>query len=319
MPYGIEDQTLAEIEAFAVEIAAEAGKILSRHFGQSLKIEYKDKRESDPVTDADHESQSFLVEAITKRFPEHGILGEEDDEEKQEDTSPAPDFLWVLDPLDGTKNFLHGLPIYASSIGVLYKGAPVVGAVFTPWPSDTGGVVLHARKGGGAFAGDEPVAVLDTEPQGNTLVTLPASFGVTHRFRGPLRRTMFDLRVTGSIAYELVLVARGATHYMVTTRPHLWDIAGGVMIVMEAGGVLMRGARSSGLLDLFPSIKWQETETLVPDWQSGVTSIKDLRSWASPLTLAGPDTARLVADNMQAHLNLRWWVRRKWRSLRAGS
>ena len=113
MPYGIEDQTLAEIEAFAVEIAAEAGKILGRHFGRSLKIEYKDKRESDPVTDADHESQSFLVEAITKRFPEHGILGEEDDEEKQEDTSPAPDFLWVLDPLDGTKNFLHGLPIYA--------------------------------------------------------------------------------------------------------------------------------------------------------------------------------------------------------------
>jgi hypothetical protein len=98
----------------------------------------------------------------------------------------------------------------------------------------------------------------------------------------------------------------------------LWDIAGGVMVVMEAGGLLMRGKRSGGPLDLFPSIKWRETESLVPEWQSGVTSVKDLRSWASPLTLAGPKTAHLVADNMQAHLNLRWWVRRKWRSLRPG-
>ncbi|HCH10345.1 MAG TPA: inositol monophosphatase, partial [Dehalococcoidia bacterium] len=70
-----------------------------------------------------------------------------------------PDFLWVLDPLDGTKNFLHGLPVYACSVGVLYKGAPVAGAVFVPWPVEGGGIVFHAHKGGGAFADSEMISV----------------------------------------------------------------------------------------------------------------------------------------------------------------
>ena len=99
MQQTIDDQLLIDIEQHAVEIARRGGLILGKYFGQKIKVEYKDKRENDPVSQADRETQDYLYKAIEARFPDHGILGEEDDQEKQEDTSPAPDFLWVLDPL----------------------------------------------------------------------------------------------------------------------------------------------------------------------------------------------------------------------------
>ena len=151
-----------------MDLARDAGDILARYFGGNLDIQYKDDRRNDPVTNADREVQDFLVRKIARSFPDHGILGEEDDDQKRADRATAPDFLWVLDPLDGTKNFLHGLPAYACSIGVLYRGEPVVGAVFTPWPNGSGGVVHHARRGGGAFADDAPIRVAELEASAAT-------------------------------------------------------------------------------------------------------------------------------------------------------
>ena len=314
----IDEATLKELEAHAAEIAEGAGKILAGHFGRPMKVDYKDEAKRDPVSEADRETQAYLVNAITERFPDHGILGEEDDVEEVKDASPAADILWVLDPLDGTKNYVHGLPVYASSVGVLFKGAPVAGAVFVPWPGASGGgLVFHARKGGGAFVDGQPISVLDAEePRGNVLVTLPAGFGAVAGFRKPMMGKVGELRVTGSIAYELVMVARGISQYMVTTAPHIWDVAGGVALVMEAGGILMRGARDGGLLGLFPSTQWEEAETLVPDWRSGQTSLGDLRRWRSPLTLGSPLVARFVTANMRRRSNLRRRLIRRVRSLR---
>ena len=314
----IDEQTLIEIERHAVEIARQGGAILGRHFGQTLKVEYKDKQERDPVTEADRETQDYLYKAIEAKFPNHGILGEEDDKEKQEDTSLAPDFLWVLDPLDGTKNFLHGLPIYACSVGVLYKGAPVVGAVFVPWPTEGAGVVFHSHRGGGAFVDSEPISVHEAdEPKGNVMVTLPGYFGTLSNFKKPMRGKVGELRVTGSIAYELVMVSRGITQYMITTGPHLWDVVGGVAVVMEAGGALMRGTRTSGPLGMFPSIKWEETDALIPNWQNGTTTMRDLHRWVQPLTLGSPPVARYVTSNLRTRVNLRWRIWRRWRRWKA--
>ena len=319
MDHRIDEAALKELESHAAEIAEGAGKILAGHFGRPLKVDYKDDAERDPVTEADRETQTYLVDAITERFPGHGVLGEEDDEATRDDASAAPDFLWVLDPLDGTKNFVHGMPVYASSVGVLFKGAPVAGAVFIPWPgAEGGGLVFHARKGGGAFVDGQPISVLDAEePKGNALVTLPAGFGAVARFRKPMMGKVGEVRVTGSIAYELVMVARGVSQYMVTTAPHLWDVAGGVALVMEAGGIFMRGSRDGGPLGLFPSTRWKETETLVPDWRSGQTSLGDLRRWRSPLTVGSPRVARFVTANMRRRANLRRRLVRRIRRLRS--
>ena len=308
-----DDEALRRIEEHAVEIARGAGVILRGHFERALNVEYKDDNQSDPVTNADYSCQRFLQEAIIDRFPEHGVLGEEDNAEEREraDRQSAPDFVWVLDPLDGTRNFLSGLPVYASSIGVLYRGVPVAAAVFLPWPSESGGIVMHARRGGGTYVDGEPVAVLAADaPEGNRLVTLPGGFGALFKVRKPLRGKTGELRMTGSIAYELAMVAKGVTQYTITTAPFLWDAAGGSLLVMEAGGIVLRGGRNKLLGRLPTGIRWQPLESFVPSWSSGTTTMKELRDWRAPLLLGSPDVARYVANNLRDSLGLKRRVRR---------
>ena len=225
-----------EIENAAVEMAWGAGDILSRSFRSQLTIEYKDKNNLDPVTSADKETQQYLANAISARFPGHGILGEETSGEDESD-DPSPDFLWVLDPLDGTTNFLNGLPVYASSIGVLHRGRPQAGALYLPWPNTDGGLVLHCRRGNGCFANDDPVEVFATEkPVGNRLVGVPGFFPVTTRVRQDWKGSLGEPRTTGSIAYELAMTAMGAMQYAVFGAPRMWDMLGGAIAVQEAKG-----------------------------------------------------------------------------------
>ncbi len=308
-----DEALLAEIERHAVEIARGAGEILGKYFGRgkALDVEYKDKREQDPVTAADKESQEFLRKAILQKFPEHGVLGEEEDaqdKEKGKDSppEPAPDFLWVLDPLDGTKNFLNGLPVYACSIGVLHRGAPLAGALYLPWPSNGGGAVFHARRGGGAFMDDAPISVFESdEPKDNRLIALPGFFQTMFGFRKPMRGKVGELRMSGSIAYELALTASGVLQYSVTTGPHLWDVAGGALLVMEAGGLVMRGHRTKEMLGLKNGMRWEPMESFVPQWESGKTTMRDLRRWRATMISGSPGVVRYVTSNLKTRLMLR--------------
>ena len=214
-----DDSTLASIEDQAVRMARRAGQTLMGYFGTSLDVEFKDEGETDPVTNVDREVQADLVRAISQAYPDHGIVGEEDEDAGG---GAAPDYVWVLDPLDGTKNFMNGLPVFASSIGVLHRGAPVAGAVYIPWPGEPEGVALHARKGGGTYAGSEPISLADDpEPMPSRLTTLPESFRGAFRFDPPMRGRAGEVRVTGSIVYELAMVARGVVQYSFTGAPHL--------------------------------------------------------------------------------------------------
>ncbi|MYC05922.1 MAG: inositol monophosphatase [Chloroflexi bacterium] len=305
---------LRDIENHAVKIAREAGEILRWHFERALNVEYKDDKKSDPVTNADYECQRYLQNEIAKRFPDHGILGEEDDANAREraDSQPAPDFVWVLDPLDGTRNFLSGLPIYASSIGVLYRGAPIAAAVFMPWPSDVGSIVMHARKGGGTRIDGTRVPALTADaPDGNRLVTLPGGFGALFDVRKQLRGKVGELRMTGSIAYELAMVAKGVTQYTITTAPFLWDAAGGSLLVMEAGGIVLQGGRRKLLGRLPIALSWQPLESFAPSWTSGTTTMKELREWRAPLLLGSPSIARYVAANLRGKTDIKRQIRRR--------
>ena len=293
-----DDKTLADMEALAVELARGAGEILTERFGGSLSVEFKDERRRDPVTDADTAAQEYLVKGISLRFPHHGILGEEDEEGEEDASREAQDLLWVLDPLDGTKNFLHGLPVYASSVGAMHRGEPIVGAVFTSWPNGAGGIVHHARKGGGAFADGIPISVGDLA-DGGQLATIPGSFDRIHRLGRRARDAAADPRVTGSIAYELILAARGATKYMYTSNPHLWDIVGGVAVALEAGAAMMVGSRRGGALGIFPSISWRKSAALVDGWGDAPPSVRQLRRWARPLALGNPSAVESIAANMR--------------------
>ena len=292
-----QDDLLAEIETLAAEMARGAGEILTEHFGRPLKVDYKDEAEKDPVTPADTETQEFLVKRILERFPDHAVLGEEDDADADEDT-PLPDFVWALDPLDGTKNFVGGLPVYASSIGVLHRGVPVVGAVYLPWPGGDG-EVMHARSGGGAVLEGKPISVRESDGRGGRdLVGLPAGFSYRYHLRRSAKRGLGEPRVTGSIAHELAMTAKGVFEYTVIGGSHLWDVAAGMVLVKGAGGDVMMARRSSGMGSLLSSrTSWRSLDTVVEDWDA--KTMRDLRRWSSPLLVGNPGSVRFLAENLR--------------------
>ena len=291
----------------AASAAKGAGKLLQGYFGGPIQVDYKDeKKERDPVTQADKEAQDYLKDTILGRFPDHEVLGEEDAER---DEAPSSDFLWVLDPLDGTTNFLNGLPVYAVSVGVLHRGVPAAGALFLPWPGETGGRVLHARRGGGAWDGDAPIVLSPQDgPRPNRLTGLPGSFGGAFRVKRPLRGKLGEPRVTGSIAYELGMAATGVFQYVLLGAPKIWDVAAGVLVVAESGGaVLIRPERRG---------PWRPLETLGPSWDGGRPSLKILRGWSRSIIAGRPEAARFVADNLGRRRSLRGRVRRLLGALR---
>ena len=297
-PTAPDDSTLAAIEGHAARMARSAGQTLMGYFGESLDIDFKDEGETDPVTNVDREVQGDLVRAISEEFPEHGVVGEEDEDAGE---GLAPDYVWVLDPLDGTKNFMNGLPVFASSIGVLYRGAPVAGAVYIPWPGETEGVVLHGRRGGGTYAGGERISLTDDpEPLPSRLTTLPESFRSAFRFGAPIQGRTGEVRTIGSIVYELAMVARGVVQYSFTGAPHLWDAAAGSVLVAGAGGLVMTGERRRSRLPLVPdSLLWSELDSFFPGWDEGVT-LDRMRKWRGPMLCGSPRLTRHVAGNLRA-------------------
>ena len=314
----IDDAQIVEIERHAVELARGAGEILAGHFGRRIEVEFKDDKQRDPVTAADKQTQAYLTAEIARRFPEHGVLGEEATKEEQESEEPARDTLWVLDPLDGTTNFLNGLPVFASSIGVIHRGRPVAAALYIPWPADGGGFVLHCRKGGGAGiaplaagsgAEDEPVKVLETEqPIPNRLIGLPGYFAAANRFTGGLANKAGEPRTTGSIAYELAMTARGVMQYSIFGAPRMWDMAGGALAVQEAGGTVMtrfKGERN-----------WHPIDSFVPSWDDKTPTMKELRAWVAPLVAGNRHLAPLIANNVRRRFSLRAKLRPLARALR---
>ena len=314
----LDEAQIIEIERHAVELARGAGEILAGHFGRRIEVEFKDDKQRDPVTAADKQTQAYLTAGIARRFPNHGVLGEEATEEEKQSEEPAKDTLWVLDPLDGTTNFLNGLPVFASSIGVIHRGRPVAAALYIPWPADGGGFVLHCRKGGGTRisplasgqgADEEPVKVLETEqPIPNRLIGLPGYFPLANRFTGGLAGKEGELRTTGSIAYELAMTARGVMQYGIFGAPRMWDMAGGALAVQEAGGTVMTRFKGER--------QWHPIDSFVPSWDEKTPTMKELRAWVAPLVAGNHHLAPLIANNVRRRFSLRAKLRPLARALR---
>lgn len=255
-------KVLAEIHSCAVSIAQEAGQILSSYFGRNVNVYYKDEDKTDPVTEVDIESQRFVIESINKTFEDHYVLSEEANGD-QINEEIDNDFIWIVDPLDGTRNFVAGIPIFACSIGVLYKGIPIVGAIYIPW-TDGLGKIVHARSGSGAFLGDKKISISSRKHGGKgNLSGVPANFFSQHQRSLSKKITLMEPRVTGSIAYELAMVAMGSMKYAFINGPYLWDIAGGTLIVQEAGGLALKSRIQRTIGSLFlPKFAWEPIDKL---------------------------------------------------------
>lgn len=227
------DLTLETLTEDAVAIAREAGAILRDRFGQPHDIGYKSLL--DMVTEADRAAEDLIAGRIREKYPAHDLLGEEG---SRGDPSGSP-FRWVIDPLDGTTNFTHGLPIFAVSIGLEEAGAPIVGVVFDPMRDE----LFVAQRGGGATLNGEPLRASGTDQLVGALLVTGFSYNL--EIRALQAETWKDMvtrvqaiRQTGSAALNLCYVAAGRLDGYWERGISPWDVAAGALMVSEAGGLV---------------------------------------------------------------------------------
>jgi myo-inositol-1(or 4)-monophosphatase len=214
-----DDATLVSIEEAAVAMTEEAAGLVMARFGRPFRVDYKDEDRTDPVTDVDRAVEAWLTASIRELFPGHGLLGEEGQE-----PSGEPEYVWVLDPIDGTHNFVAGLPLFAVSVGVLHRRRPVAGVVALP----ATGEVLNARCGGGAFRHGTPLcASANGGLRRGLLAALPGELQSGFEVDPGLRDGLGSARHLGSTTYEMALVAAGVLDLAIFERTAVWDVAAG--------------------------------------------------------------------------------------------
>jgi len=210
---------------------AGAGEI-KRFFNQSFTISNKEGK-NNLVTEADHASEKAIISVIRKHYPDHFILTEESGELVQQS-----DYKWIVDPIDGTINFAHGIPINCVSIGIEYKGKMIMGMVYNPHMNE----LFFAEKGKGATLNGQPIHVSEeTDAMKSCLVTgFPYIY--LNMENGPLQvferfiRQGVPVRRLGAAAIDLCWVAAGRFDGFYEHKLEAWDSAAGYLIVEEAGG-----------------------------------------------------------------------------------
>lgn len=228
-------QVLIDAEAVCVQAIQEAGAVLLSYFRRPLEVEFKEKGQQSPVTEADRRSEALLRDALSRAFPDHGIIGEE----AEDAVNPEADYLWFLDPLDGTTNFAAGLPAFAVSMGLCFRGVPVLGVVAVPWEGPAG-TIFRAHAGGGAHCNNEPMQAAGANmPDGTRLASTPSWMLQQYRVQRGAKVQRLNVRSAGSIAYELAYAARGTFQLTVISGARLWDMVAGAVLVQEAGGAVL--------------------------------------------------------------------------------
>lgn len=222
---------LSAIGRVALEMANLAGREISASLGHSLEVAYKPGHDGqtslrDPVSEVDQAVEIMIRERLAEVFPDHDVLGEE----MAERPARGSRFLWALDPVDGTANFINGFPMFAGSVGVLHDGVPVAGAVWCASSHALRAGTYHAEQGGSLYFDGEPVAV----------ALNPA---VRRRLGGFVDATGaavagWEPRRTGSAAIECAFVAAGLLEVARFEAPNVWDVAGGFALVLASGGAI---------------------------------------------------------------------------------
>lgn len=217
----------------ACALARSAGEVLMGFYGRLSS--YERKGDIDLVTVADRASEEHLIQGLSTAFADDEIWGEEGGV-----ISGASDYQWVLDPLDGTTNFVHGFPFFMVSIAVRWRGERVIGVCYGPVMDE----LYSAYKGGGAYLNDASIRVSQTERLGDALLATGFPYNrreIADELLSPVKRAMqsaHGVRRAGAAAYDQCLLACGKLDGFFEVGLAPWDTAAGSLILEEAGGVV---------------------------------------------------------------------------------
>ena len=224
----------------AVKAARRAGSIINRAALDRSVLDVRAKRANDFVTQVDRAAEAAIIEIIRKAYPDHAILGEESGSLPGHGPSQQAEHRWVIDPLDGTTNFIHGFPQYCVSIGVQHRGATVHAVVYDPAKNE----LFTASKGRGAFLDDRRIRVSKCLQLKDALVSTGFPFKELSRldlYMKQLRYLMQNsagVRRAGAAALDLAYVAAGRVDAFWEMGLSAWDMAAGALLIQESGGLV---------------------------------------------------------------------------------
>lgn len=261
---------LARMEAVAVELATIGGREILATLGSLMAVQYKGNDSAialmrDPVSEVDSLVEAMIRSHLADYFPDHGIIGEEMAIQPGRDS----DFVWAVDPIDGTSNFINGFPLFASSVGVLYRGVPVVGALWCSTSHLLTPGVYHSGGAGLRFDGEQVSRMPNPAVRKRLAGDPHGQSGI-----GP-----WDGRKTGSAAIECAFVAAGLLQVARFATPNIWDVAGGIAL-----------ARASGA-----SVFQEEDGNWAPFASFG-DQLAQMAQWRHPLILGTPEDAARMTD-----------------------
>lgn len=217
-----------------VQAALKAGRSLSRDFGEVQNLQVSMKGPGDFVSQADRKAEKIIYDELMKARPTYGFLGEESEEIKGTDGAHR----WIVDPLDGTTNFLHGIPLFGVSIALERNNEIVAGVIYNPAMDE----LYTAERGGGAFLNDRRLRVASRRALSDAVIAC----GVPHLGRGNHGKFLVELRHVmgetagvrrfGAASIDLAYVAAGRVDGYWENDLSAWDIAAGIVLIREAGG-----------------------------------------------------------------------------------
>ena len=225
------------ILSIAIKAARHAGSVINRATLNGAILDVKSKRANDFVTQVDKGAEEAAIGVIRAAYPDHAILAEESGENLG---GTKTDYRWIIDPLDGTTNFIHGFPQYCVSIGIEHRGAMAHAVVYDPGKNE----LFTASKGRGAFLNDRRLRVTRCQKLGDALVGTGFPFKEFSRIDLYLRqlRTMMStsagVRRAGAAALDLAYVAAGRLDAFWEMGLSPWDMAAGALLIQEAGGLV---------------------------------------------------------------------------------
>lgn len=213
--------------------AVEAGEFLKKNFGKVTKNQIMSKGDRNFATAMDKKAEAMIVRRLSKAFPDYGILGEEDSK-----VNLAAENLWVIDPLDGTHNYMRDINLYGVSIGLWQKNRFTAGVVYMPEDKE----LYWAQEGRGAFKNGKKIAISKVSSMKECCLSFDSSIRyrpeVMLKVLGELAENVFNVRMFGSSARILTYVAEGVLDCSVEFYDQPWDFAGSVSLIIEAGGVI---------------------------------------------------------------------------------
>ena len=225
---------LSEMLNLATELGVEAASISQARFGKAVS---QRKADDSVVTDTDYAIQAQIVKRIGEAYPDHAILAEETPSGGDDRRDPTrARYVWVVDPLDATRNYASGLACFATSIAVLDHATPIVGVVYEHNLRH----LYTAVSGGGAFLNGRSIRVVEPPMNHDHLIGIPSSKDeLTVRvLRSWVGTNGFILRNLGAATLHLAMVASGALEAAYGKQTKIWDIAAGVLLIREAGGLI---------------------------------------------------------------------------------